>query len=82
MSYWRMRQQAELYKKMTGRPYKKVPAELIQLEEDIARKRGEIAASKAAGVEEKKLSQEQADLAVLENQYRQAMKAFESQPSA
>ena len=73
MSYWRQRKIVELHKKMAGQLSKVIPEEIIQLEEDINKKKGELAALRARGAPEAKLIQVAAQLTPLEYRYRQLL---------
>jgi len=77
MSYWRMKKQTELYKKMAGLPSKEVPKELIDAEEAYVQKKGRVERLRAQKAPDVVVSQEAADLAVLESRYRQLMVQFE-----
>ena len=80
MSYWSMKRQTELYKKMIGEKYKEVPQELIALESDYAKRKGEIERLKAEKAPEVVVAQKLSELARVEFAYRDAMKRFEAQP--
>lgn len=76
-----MRKQVELHKKMVGQPFKEVPDEIIMLEDEVAKKKGEIERLKAALTPQTALSVRIAELAVLEARYRQAMIDYEKASS-
>ena len=80
MSYWEARRLTELYKKMAGLPYKEVPNELIAAEKAVADMKSRIAARKAAGAEEKEITELMGTLATLEYRYRQLMIQWEKKP--
>lgn len=73
MSYWRMRRQTELFKKMAGRPYKEVPPELIELEEQIKKLKGELVALRLRGAPEAEMGLRASELAPLEYRFRQIL---------
>jgi len=77
MSYWSMRKQTELYKKMAHQPYKDVTDKLIILETELAKKRREIEQLKAQKGQEAALSARYQEVSMLELQYRQEIAAFE-----
>ena len=73
MSYWRQRKIVELHKKMVGQTSKDIPDEIIQLDENIKKIKGELAALRARGAPEAKLAQVAAQLTPLEYRYRQLL---------
>lgn len=73
MSYWRQRRIMELHKKMTGQESVKIPDEVIELEEQIKKLKGELAALTARRAPEAELSRVGALLAPLEYRYRQLL---------
>lgn len=73
MSYWRQRKIIELHKKMVGQPYKEIPDEIIQLEDDIKKLKGQLADLRVRGAPEAKLAQVAAQLTPLEYRYRQLL---------
>jgi len=77
MSYWRMKKRLEQYKAAAGLPYKPVPIELIELEENIRGRRAEIERLKAEKAPDVVISQKISELATVEYAYRQAIKKWE-----
>ena len=73
MSYWRQRRVVELHKKLAGLPSKVIPDEVIQLADDIAKIKGQIADLKLRGSPELKLASVVAQLTPLEYRYRQLL---------
>jgi len=76
MAYWRMRRITEQYKKAAGVPYKPVPDELIQLEEEVKKRRQEIERLRAEKAPDVVISQKLSELATVEYAYRQAIKKW------
>jgi len=79
MSYWRMKRLSEHYKKMAGQPYKEVPESLIQAEDMVNKKKGEIELMRRRGLGDVEVSQALAELGRLEYGYREQMKKWEAQ---
>jgi len=77
MAYWRMKRRTEQFKAVIGKPYKKVPDELIELEDEIRRRRAEIERLRAEKAPDVVISQKLAELATVEYAYRQAIRKFE-----
>ena len=73
MSYWRQRRIIELHKKLTGRPSVKIPDEVIELEEQIRKVKGQLVALKLRGAPEAELSLRASELTPLEYRYRQLL---------
>lgn len=80
MSYWRMRRQTELFKKMVGQKFKDVSDELIDAEDAVIKKKGEVGRLKLEKAPDAIISQGLAALANLEYRYRQLMVQFEKTP--
>jgi len=81
MSYWRMKRRTEQLKAIIGKPYKKVPDALIELEDEIRRRRAEIERLKAEKAPDVIISQRLAELATVEYAYRQEIKKWEESES-
>lgn len=76
MSYWKQRRIVELHKKMVGQPSVEIPEEVILLEEQIKKLKGELAALTTRGAPEAELSLRAKELAPLEYRYRQLLVSF------
>lgn len=76
MSYWRQRRLMEAHKKMAGREFIEIPDEVIELEEQIKKLKGELAALRARGAPEAELGLRASELAPLEYRYRQLLISF------
>lgn len=76
MSYWKQRRVIELHKKMIGREYVEIPDEIIELDENIKKLRGELAALRLRKAPEVELGLRASELAPLEYRYRQLLISF------
>jgi len=78
MSYWRTRRSVEQYKKATGQPYKEVPNELVDAEEQHTRMLAELEQLKARGASEEAIAEKRVDIGVLMVRYRRLMQEYAS----
>lgn len=76
MSYWRQRRVIEAHKKLVGKPSVEIPDEIVELDEQIKKLRGELAALTARKAVESELELRASELAPLEYRYRQLLISF------
>jgi len=76
MSYWRQRRVTEMHKKVAKQEYVEIPIEIIELEEEITKIKGKLAALRTREVPEVELTRVAAELTPLEYRYRNLLISF------